>query len=809
MPRANYSINHNAVLSNASVAVAMGQAVLKTTGGYVLATSSNRTLYGRRTDGIALDNASPGRAFRIAHNGLLDAEESNLDAGDESWVRVDDDGNLERVDDDDIEEGDDLVGRCATDGDLHLSCNTWTAQTATASGGGGGTVANDIAKQGGTDINRVQGFNRVPFKTRAGAATSDGDAPPVGGTWVYSERRGVEGLRPDKPVPPGHINVENYGGHPYDGRTGSISSGSTSLTMSSVEDYEIGDKLFIRGVTGVKTITNIVGSVVTINSAADATVTDALVFFDNFAAFTEAIAECESYAYNDAKKFTKIIANGAYFISETLEFTRACIFQGSGSQTPFSLSLLGLSDTSSTFPGTYLIFPFGTTGLHIYSQLGGVGDADRMCVKDMTITTFGYVDDSEGHVIPDEGYGIEAHCRIWLENVHVEGFGSHGIYYLANNSDPEPVAGNGSGGGAINTKSSHNGGSGFYIEGGDANVIGFMCCDANSNTGYGFDDQSGLGCSFFSCHAEGNGGWNPDTHPYELDTYSYDGYNHDYRNRNNPLCRSVFIGCYSEQSKNALYDPAEVIGGYVAGSDLEEGCTAIVKDGARMYGSGLHHINYEGAVDVEAHLGVAGSAMTAAKWVTSTGAQLTFNWNNTNKTWCYRIQDSGYFENLRFPSSLSHWTHQAPWLPCGLYLGDDSALNIKTLLLASPTVPTNTGLGAPNRASYEIGDIVFYGSATVAGGKIGQVCVTAGTKGTFMADVTADTTEDSATVVLSDYEAVYIGAYINVVGVTGPLKVTDQSGATLTVDPPADATVNDGAVSFSAPVFKDFGDIDA
>ncbi len=209
MPRANYSINYSAVLSQASGDISPGFALLKSPSGWVIATAANRTLYGRRTDGVALDARSTAGAVRIAHNGLLDDNETGLGDGDESWVRVDDDGLLERVADEDIEDGDDLVGRCTTDGDLHLQCNTWTAESATASGSG--AVADDIAKQGGSSINRVQGLNRVGFKTTAGAAASDGTAPPRGGTWVYNSAFGVNGFRAKRPTPHGWFDPADYG----------------------------------------------------------------------------------------------------------------------------------------------------------------------------------------------------------------------------------------------------------------------------------------------------------------------------------------------------------------------------------------------------------------------------------------------------------------------------------------------------------------------------------------------------------------------------------------------------------------------
>lgn len=169
--RSNYSIDHSAVVSLAQETIARGQAVLKVADGFVVATLAHRTANGRRTDGVALDNTTAGSPFRIAHNGMLDDSETDLGDGDESWVRVADDGSLERVADADIADGDDLVGRCTTDGDLHLSCNTWTADTALATPGGG-SGSGDIS----TDIDEVRGL-----RGRALSATT----PLLGEQYVF------------------------------------------------------------------------------------------------------------------------------------------------------------------------------------------------------------------------------------------------------------------------------------------------------------------------------------------------------------------------------------------------------------------------------------------------------------------------------------------------------------------------------------------------------------------------------------------------------------------------------------------------
>jgi hypothetical protein len=59
--------------------------------------------------------------------------------------------------------------------------------------------------------------------------------------------------------------------------TGDITTGTTALTVASSSGFAVGDYITIAGVTGIKRITAIAGTAVTIDSNADATVTGAAV----------------------------------------------------------------------------------------------------------------------------------------------------------------------------------------------------------------------------------------------------------------------------------------------------------------------------------------------------------------------------------------------------------------------------------------------------------------------------------------------------------------------------------------------------
>lgn len=172
MPTSNYSINHNAVLQGVATTVSVGQALLKSSTGYVVATSANRTTYSRRADGIALTASSSGGAVQIAHEGLVDSSVTGLGAGTASWVRVSATGTLERVT---PGSGDDIVGKCTVDGDLHLECNKWDSNNYLGSFTAGGDLtgtssSQTVAKVNGTTITTAGGALAVGAVLRTTAA---------------------------------------------------------------------------------------------------------------------------------------------------------------------------------------------------------------------------------------------------------------------------------------------------------------------------------------------------------------------------------------------------------------------------------------------------------------------------------------------------------------------------------------------------------------------------------------------------------------------------------------------------------------
>ncbi|HYI39216.1 MAG TPA: tail fiber domain-containing protein [Allosphingosinicella sp.] len=100
-------------------------------------------------------------------------------------------------------------------------------------------------------------------------------------------------------------------------------------------------------------------------------------------------------------------------------------------------------------------------------------------------------------------HGVLIRAFVVMRDVHVTGFGGHGIYLKADLSVNH-------GGQASNSQfydcgAVGNNGSGLVIEGGDANIIQVVGGDYSFNGDWGVADLSFLGCTFTGIHASQNG----------------------------------------------------------------------------------------------------------------------------------------------------------------------------------------------------------------------------------------------------------------------------------------------------------------
>jgi hypothetical protein len=156
------------VLSEAAGTLSVGYAVVENDDGqFVVATSANRTLYGRSW-GVAItaaDSSVPSFEYQVA--GVLHADVTGIASGTEGdWVIVNASGQLER--DATPDAGEDVIGRCLNDeGDIQIMPGTWDSSNVVGGGGGGVTFAGDLS--GNSTSQTVEKVKGTTITTAGGA----------------------------------------------------------------------------------------------------------------------------------------------------------------------------------------------------------------------------------------------------------------------------------------------------------------------------------------------------------------------------------------------------------------------------------------------------------------------------------------------------------------------------------------------------------------------------------------------------------------------------------------------------------------
>lgn len=166
------SVNFTALILAVNGPAAIGQALVfdSTQGTWLIATLANRTALGKRAEAIATSPYGGSAIGKISYqtSGLLPAELAfplGGAVGAASWVRVKSDGYLERCT---PGVGDDLVGKCQTDGRLILTMNTWDSTNISPGSG---------ASPGGSDGD---------VQTRVNATTFGGLSPGAANNIIAS-----------------------------------------------------------------------------------------------------------------------------------------------------------------------------------------------------------------------------------------------------------------------------------------------------------------------------------------------------------------------------------------------------------------------------------------------------------------------------------------------------------------------------------------------------------------------------------------------------------------------------------------------
>lgn len=156
MTRAQYVVNWEGPVSAAAGTITAGYAVVWTSSGFVVATTANRTTYGR-PDGLAVSSGDTSTPIRVVHVGPVTATETGLSTGTAVSVCVDSNGLLTRVTT--PTSSDEVVGQAKTDGSANVAFGVLSHRVFVDSGGvGGGSPA---GSSGDIQINSAGSFGAL------------------------------------------------------------------------------------------------------------------------------------------------------------------------------------------------------------------------------------------------------------------------------------------------------------------------------------------------------------------------------------------------------------------------------------------------------------------------------------------------------------------------------------------------------------------------------------------------------------------------------------------------------------------------
>jgi hypothetical protein len=532
---------------------------------------------------------------------------------------------------------------------------------------------------------------------------------------------------------------------------------------------------------------------------------------DNLTAFNKTI-QAAANEYQDSAYPVRIVADGRFYLSNTLHIPRGIILEGIGNGDP------------THNPGTMLVFPANVTGIRIHSTIDldippglpvtSVGGALSQ-IRNLTVhckQNRGIPPLRDDKAIPPygfNGHGIHSSITCVIRDVSVTNFAENGIWIAA--GSPE-YPGNAAGTHLINTSSNNNGAHGFHFIGVDANVSLIEMCFADENWGNGFRDESVAGNTYVACYCQGNLG--------EPNGFSVDDLNHDFHVERNGANQSVFFGCYSEASIDHIYAPAGAIGGL-----LSQGTFAADSDGFSLSSGGIANIGplitqYKFDLDgPRVEIGDNTENKRALSFIVrNDGVNVDFLWLLYKTTirgpfhdW-WEFQSNGVYRPvLRFPTTKSEARHPAPWMPNGLFIGRDDLANNPIHMTAAPLTtdpsPPSTQYNGVLAQTYELGDVIWNSEPSL-GRPIGQVCIRSGTEdvlnnGTTTGSITSGTNE----LTVNASTGLSIGQYITISGISSVKKIVGIEDLKVTLDKEVDATVANAPVSFSSAIFSIFGEL--
>jgi hypothetical protein len=223
--------------------------------------------------------------------------------------------------------------------------------------------------------------------------------------------------------------------------------------------------------------------------------TDNLPVFNNIIGYLAAKSWVATSSIYRGSYTVKIPA-GHYYSSGTWEFAGGVSAQWLGDSDPANL----------IFAATVIEFPADTVGFRIQAydtildttQTGGINHAGTGTrIRGIAVHSAGGTDRTK--------HGIWVRQRTYIDEFSVYNFPGNGLHVQAAVPGVGILRGNDNLCHFSRGRLIHNGGSGIYADGPDANVCSFTAMESENNGAYGYWESSFLANTYINCHADANG----------------------------------------------------------------------------------------------------------------------------------------------------------------------------------------------------------------------------------------------------------------------------------------------------------------
>jgi hypothetical protein len=390
-----------------------------------------------------------------------------------------------------------------------------------------------------------------------------------------------------------------------------------------------------------------------------------------------------------------------FLLSQSLVFQKPINIEG-GSKENTNL----LFSSSGTYVTTGAGDKVGLWFLHSTTVVSGYsGDARRSALSGFTV--------KPATTSPATMIGIVVSTPVYFYEVDVYSFSRDGFAIFASIAgDADALAGvpigNSNGAAFYNCIGQANTRYGFHFLGDNSNACNLSGCRAPLNGSWGFYDNSLLGNTYLAC---------------ETDSNTTGGF---FATNAKPN-RSTYIGCYSETATffslgarcvninpQGLYKPNTAAGGFgLSGLPANVGYStqplhfAATDDIANSSGD-------------SPNAGVFMSVSATGLDIKGDGAGLHVKLTGQNSSnYVDLMNGSNFMLRMAKGAIVGNLNASTPWMPGGFVIGG----NVRSGIVGAGTV-------APTSGSYDIGAI-WLNESPAAGGKVGWVCTTAGTPGTW------------------------------------------------------------------------------